>query len=303
MFSREQFRSILEEAQQGRTAALEVETAGTVRVRLFRPAERLLLLGGGHVAQPVCHIAAMLGFAVTVADDRAAYITPARFPEAAARICAPFGEAIAQFAVGPGDYVAILTRGHQWDAACLRAVLRGTMPRYLGMIGSKRRVGAQRAMLAEEGIPTARIDALHAPIGLSIGALTPQEIAVSIAAELVQARRAGAPVQKSSVLQTEDTDLRLLEALCDDCPRAVLLVTEAEGSTPAKPGALMTVDATGATVGTIGGGEMEYAALAAARQLIGTGRSELLPLDLGGAVTGDAMACGGRATVLLADLP
>ena len=106
-------QTLLEQIKNGSPASLTFEVEGTSYLRNFRPMERLILLGGGHVAQPLCRYGADLGFAVTVADDRPAFANRARFPEAGAVLCDAFPNAIRQLAIGEGDYVAVITRGHR----------------------------------------------------------------------------------------------------------------------------------------------------------------------------------------------
>lgn len=142
-----QFISILQSIEQGKSAALQLEIDGQQYTRNYLPKERLILLGGGHIAQPLCTIASMLGFSVVVVDDRPMFVNKPRFPEADQLVCDDFPHAIEQLEVRPGDYIAVITRGHRYDADCLRTILAGTMPKYLGMIGSRRRTVALLELL------------------------------------------------------------------------------------------------------------------------------------------------------------
>lgn len=299
------FDRIRSAAQAHTPATLELEIEGTAYFRNFLPRERLLLLGGGHIAQPLCTFAAALEFVVTVVDDRPSFANQTRFPEASEILCDSFPSAIRQFGICPGDYVAVITRGHRHDADCLRTILSGPMPQYLGMIGSKRRTVELLRLLEEEGFDRALLDRIHTPIGLPIGALTPQEIAVSIAGELVQCRRAEtARRSKSRILTCEEIDPELLRLLSDrEAGKALLLVYETSGSTPAKSGALMAVDRQFRTAGTIGGGCSEDAALREAWRMIGTGARRCVTIDMSNDVAGDeGMVCGGQMKVLIADV-
>ena len=228
----------------GQTASMTFSAEGNTYVRNLRPQERLLLLGGGHISQPLCRYAADLDFRVTVADDRPSFANSSRFPEAEKIICADFPHAIEEAAVTSNDYVAVLTRGHRYDADCLRALLRGDFPRYLGMIGSKRRVTALFRMLEEEGFSRSDLDRIHAPIGVDINALTVKEIALSIAAELVGCRRQDTNRRShATVLAMENIDYGLWRSLAeDDTPKSLLIVYDTSGSTPVLSGAMMTVD-------------------------------------------------------------
>ena len=150
--------------------------------------ERLILCGGGHVSLEVAHIAQRLEFELAVIDDRPEFASPERFPMAARVVCAPFLKALDALGSRESDYYVILTRGHAHDRDCLEHVLRGKYA-YAGMIGSRTKVAAVKAALEAAGIAREILDGVHSPIGLSIGAQTPAEIAVSIAAELVPEKR------------------------------------------------------------------------------------------------------------------
>lgn len=150
----------------------------------------ILILGGGHIALPLVRIASLLGFRVIVVDDRPEFAYKNRFPEADRVICDNFEQALAGFDIGPGTYTVIVTRGHEHDRDCLRMVTKRPAA-YIGMIGSRRKVKAVMKQLAEEGIPPEKLAAVFSPIGLDIGAETPEEIALSIMAEVVNIYRSG----------------------------------------------------------------------------------------------------------------
>ena len=152
------------------------------------PREKLLILGGGHVGQALASMAAGLDFEVTVVDDRKDFAAPGRFPASVKTVCAGYTDAIRSFPFDSATYAVILTRGHLFDLECIRGVL-GKTYRYAGFIGSARKTKLLRAQAAGDGFDKARVDALHAPIGLEIAAETPAEIAVSILGEIVAVRR------------------------------------------------------------------------------------------------------------------
>ena len=165
------------------------ETAGTITIREpVLPQERLIVLGGGHIALHVSAIGARCGFEVCVVDDRPDFANSERFPEAARVLCDRFENGIQTLGVTPFDYVVVITRGHRHDADCLRALLALPESAYLGMIGSRRRTREQLRQLQEEGYDAARLQKICTPIGLNIGAETPEEIAVIIAAEMIAVR-------------------------------------------------------------------------------------------------------------------
>ena len=258
-----QFEELYQAVRAGKPTSLTFEAEGTTYIRNFRPEERLILLGGGHIAQPVCRYAADLGFSVTVVDDRPSFANRTRFPYANEILCDAVPDALRTLKVNESDYIAVITRGHRYDADCLRAILPGTFPYYLGMIGSKRRVIALLQLLEDEGFPRDALDRIHTPIGVAIGALTVKEIAISIVAELIQCRRQKMNRRsRETILAAEDIDLPLLEFLArDETPKALLTIYETSGSTPVKSGAMMAVGRDFRAVGTIGGGCSENAVL------------------------------------------
>ena len=148
----------------------------------------LLIFGGGHVSRHLSRSAVMAGFRVTVVDDRPEYANMQRFPEAHRTLAVDFDAAWDQMAVRPSTSIVIVTRGHKYDERVLERAVR-TPARYIGMIGSKRKVIATFEHLVGRGISRELLRNIHAPIGLAIGASTAEEIAVSITAELIAARR------------------------------------------------------------------------------------------------------------------
>lgn len=150
----------------------------------------LLILGGGHIAQPLAAMANILGYRITVVDDRPAFANSARFPGADRVICQDFVQALRGFEISPRTFVVIVTRGHRHDKLCLREVASRPAA-YVGMIGSRRRVKALLSELEEEGIPPESLARVYSPIGLDIAAETPEEIAAGILAELINVHRGG----------------------------------------------------------------------------------------------------------------
>ena len=300
----QEFSRVLRETEDGRSSAIERTVDGARYVRRFVPEDRLILLGGGHIAKPLCHIAAMLDFAVTVVDDRPSFANTERFPEAARVVCDGFAHAIEQLQIRPTDYICVITRGHRWDGECLRQILRGEYPSYLGMIGSRRRVTGLLGLLREEGFDAEKLSAIHTPIGLKIGAETPAEIAVSICAELISHRRSHSPEDGEEVLERTDTDFSLLRFVAEDsAPAALMTVISTRGSTPVESGAIMATDEIGRIYGTIGGGCGEAEVMREARRLIGTGQTRVVEVDMTNDVAEEeGMVCGGKMRVLVEDI-
>jgi len=161
---------------------------GALRVMFesIRPRASLIICGAGHVGQAVSSIGRLLNYRVTVIDDRAEFASRQHFPdETIELIVSPFQKALREISIRKSTAIIIVTRGHQHDEACLREVLHSEAG-YIGMIGSKRRVRAVFDQLIGEGYSRQQVERVHAPIGLPIGARTPEEIAVSIMAEIIQ---------------------------------------------------------------------------------------------------------------------
>ena len=161
-------------------------------VRLFVDpivgAQRLIIVGAGHIAVPLCALGAMLGFHVTVIDDRASFANRERFPDADEIVVKEFTAAIDSLALDGHCYLVSVTRGHSFDEEVVRAALMQPCG-FVGMIGSRRRVKATLERLGESGVPAERLADVHAPLGVAIGGETPEEIAVSIIAEIIRERR------------------------------------------------------------------------------------------------------------------
>ncbi len=152
------------------------------------PPASLYIFGAGHVSINLYKIAKNSGFDVTVVDDREAYANRERFPEAKEVIAEDFDRALARLAPNESSYLVIVTRGHRDDMRVLRWAVQ-TPARYIGMIGSRRKTITIFQELTKEGLAAELFDRVHAPVGLDIGAVTPEEIAVAITAELIASRR------------------------------------------------------------------------------------------------------------------
>jgi xanthine dehydrogenase accessory factor len=158
----------------------------------LEPIERtptLLIAGGGHVGQATARVASWLGFDVVVVDDRPAFTQPSLYPDGVHTICGDIPKEIGTFSINSTTYILIVTRGHRHDGVVLKECIHSPAA-YIGMIGSRRKVHIIRKGFIEDGIATAEdFERVHAPVGLDIGALSVEEIAVSIIAELVAIRR------------------------------------------------------------------------------------------------------------------
>jgi xanthine dehydrogenase accessory factor len=191
----DQLEAIADAIERGQPArlALEVQTeAGHERITLnIPPRARLYIAGAGHIGCAVARHAIALDFDITIVDDRPDLL--ARMPSGARTVCSAIAEHLAQANIDDDAYCLIVTRGHRHDQQALAAVLescsrRGTTPRYIGMIGSRRKIKVIFDDLESRGTPRQQLASVHAPVGLPIGAQTVEEIAISIAAQLVQVR-------------------------------------------------------------------------------------------------------------------
>ncbi len=174
------------------------------------------IFGAGHVGQATARIAALAGFSIVACDDRPQFANPARFPDAAEIYAEEWEKIFSKLDLSEFSYIVITTRGHKDDLRVLRWALT-TRARYVGLIGSKRKVISLFKLLAEEGVPRETLDHVRAPIGLEVGALTPEEIAVSIVAEMIAVRRhAALPLSKSHPGEDETPQSLAQEVVKDD---------------------------------------------------------------------------------------
>jgi len=163
-----------------------------IYLELHHPPAEMVIVGAGHLAQPLCTLGALLGLRVRVLDDRPEFATRERFPEAHEVRRVDFSDPFAAGKLHLWSHVLLVTRGHRYDFECLREVLQHEpLPAYVGMIGSRRRVRATFEALLQEGFSRELLSKVRAPIGLDIGGETPAEIAVAVAAEIVQLWRGG----------------------------------------------------------------------------------------------------------------
>jgi xanthine dehydrogenase accessory factor len=183
---------MLEVSESGLRHTTRIEPNGSRRIFVdpISGAQRLIIVGAGHIAQPLATLGSMLGFHVTVIDDRHQFANRERFPTANEIIVRPFRDAISSLKLDKHCYLISVTRGHAYDEEAVDAALRQPCG-FVGMIGSRRRVRTTLDRLIEAGIPRDRAEQVHAPLGLDIGAETPEEIAVAIIAEIIRERRTG----------------------------------------------------------------------------------------------------------------
>lgn len=255
----------------------------------------LVVLGAGHVGREVAQLGRQLDFRVFVLDPRPDFANMEQLPWAEKIICKSFDEAMDELPVYANSWFCIMTPGHDNDTQCARLAL--TRPHaYVGMIGSRAKVATARKRLSEAGLPDELIAALHAPIGLDIGAETPAEIAVSIMAEIVQLRGR----ERQIILETPLVEM--LEA--EDGPAVLTTVTWKHGSGPRAEGSRMLVRPDGSIAGTVGGGSVEVAVIRQALDLLAGGADfDLREYDLSASEASTlGMVCGGQIRVMFEHL-
>ena len=250
--------------------------------------KRLVVCGAGHVALCVAFLGVTLGWQVTVIEDREEFAAKAREAGAQLVICRPFGEALEEIEGDGMTAFVVMTREHVHDVECLRKILPKTYG-YAGMMGSRSRAEDVRKQLLAEGFDAEKTAQLHMPIGLAIGSRTPEEIAVSVAAELI------------SVMNTRDPDEGfppgMAEELAGGAKGVLAMITEKQGEAPRRPGTKMLVREDGSFLGTVGGGYAEAMILEAARKMISEGQpaSRLIRISM----KKGTMYCGGEIEVFL----
>ena len=266
----------------------------------FGAVPQLVVCGGGHVATAVVRQAKLLGLPVLAIDDREEFARQLRAAGADTVLCAPFTQALQDVPGGAETYFAVLTRSHAFDLDCLTQILQKPAA-YVGMMGSRGRAALVRRQLLEAGLDSQRVESICAPIGISIGAQTAAEIALSILAQIVQTKNARP--------QTEGYPIALLDAIVQaekaHTPAVLATIIARHGSTPRDVGAKMLILPDGSTVGSVGGGIMEHYTVQAALKLFAqdTPALQCLQLSADGKNEDAAIAaCGGSMEVLLQTL-
>ncbi|MBR3335215.1 MAG: XdhC family protein [Clostridia bacterium] len=250
--------------------------------------KRLVICGAGHVALCVIRIGVMLGYEITVIEDRSEFAEKAGEAGAHQVICKPFGEALDEIGGDPMTAFVIMTREHSYDVECLRRILQRPSA-YIGMMGSRSRTEQIRQQMLEEGYDPRKVEQIHMPIGLKIGSRTPEEIAVSVAAELISVLNAADP--------SEGFPPGMAEELAEDPSGILAMIVEKSGEAPRRPGTKMLVRTDGSFLGTVGGGYAEAEILKTARQMTAEGdrKSRVVRITM----KKGTMHCGGEIAVFL----
>jgi xanthine dehydrogenase accessory factor len=188
----EPLREAVDQLRAGHPATVPVRVQKpkeTVEYRInLESAPKVVIAGGGHVGKALAPLMVPLGFRVSVIDDRADFANAERFPPPVEPVLGDINKTLTDWPIDANTYVVIVTRGHKHDERALLAVI-DSPAKYIGMIGSKRKIAVIFEDLMHEGIPKEKLDRVHAPIGIAIRCITPEEIGLSIAAELVSVRR------------------------------------------------------------------------------------------------------------------
>ena len=284
---------------------------------------KLVICGAGHVSMAVIAIGKLLGMHVTVIDDRQELVQNAIAKGADEAVCKGFEEALREIRGDNDTYYVIVTRGHRYDMDCLRILARKRYA-YIGMIGSRKKVRLVMETLVEEGVAKEFLDNVYAPIGLNIGAETPEEIAVAIMAQIIEVknkakRTLGFPGEIMKALQAEGRDSLVMAT-----------IIARQGSSPRGVGSKMLIAKDSSIIGTIGGGLVEGSAIARGKQMLQDEERGAVAMERGamtmecgpavmehepavmehgpvimyvdmsaGAAEEDGMVCGGRVQVLL----
>lgn len=266
---------------------------------------KMIICGAGHVSMPIIRMGKRLGFMVTVIEDRPKFADHARAAGADQVLCELFSDGLSKIRGDSDSWFIIVTRGHRYDTECLEAILRKPYA-YVGMMGSRRRVAIVKDQLEAKGVCREALDGVHTPIGLKIGAETPEEIAVSVMAEIIQVKNAGFGKDgKAERCRTGGYSTELLDAVLDpDDSREKVLATiiSRKGSAPRSVGTKMLIRADGTTVDTIGGGCIESEVIRKALLMM---RAEdegfrLCTVDMtADAAEDEGMVCGGVVEVML----
>ena len=286
-------------------ANIKINDEESVLAEVFKREHRLIVFGAGHVGYHLCHFASKVGFNTIVVDDRPYFANKEKFGDDIQVICNTFENAFEILDIHEEDYVVIVTRGHKHDKFCLEKILSLDELNYIGMIGSKRRVKIMKEELIEEGYSKEKIENIYSPIGLNIGAVTPEEIAISILAEIISVKRIGKLAVKNEPIKVSNScelNKDVLEALAKSQNEKMSLVTviSTKGSTPRKAGSKMIVYDSGKIIGTIGGGCAEAKIIKDADLMDGIKNLKIETIDMTGEIAEEeGMVCGGKMTVLI----
>lgn len=271
---------------------------GGVRVfcEILGREKKLVICGGGHVSIPVIQMGRMIGLKVTVLEDRPMFADNARRAGAHEVICESFEEGLKKIEGDEGTFFVIVTRGHRYDQVCLENIVRKKHA-YIGMIGSKKRVAIVKEEVIAGGADPEVVDKVYTPIGLHIGAETPEEISIAIMAEIIEVKN-----KNRGVGGYPKEIMRSILEEKEEMHKVLATIVTRKGSAPRGVGAKMLIRPDGSCIGTIGGGCVEADIMR--RALVMIREEETKPKLCNIEITGrfaeeEGMVCGGIIDVLL----
>jgi xanthine dehydrogenase accessory factor len=281
-------------------------------VEPFSPQATLLVFGSGHIAECLASLGKILSYQVIVIDDRPEYANEERFLAADRIYCGNFIEMMEKVPIHNQCYAVLATRGHRTDAICLSHLVTKKLP-YIGMVGSKRKVRSIFSLLKDQGLCLNQQINIFAPVGLDIESETPQEIALSILAEIQLIRFGGTGMPLSSIKKSEkihakenrrmrqDLDILKVMAKAQEAKRdfASVTIVETTGHVPRGVGSRMIVWEDGTHYSTIGGGRRENEIKELAVQCLKEGKTYRQEVDFEGHYDSFEPVCGGRYTFFI----
>lgn len=280
---------------QPKSALIEVDRE-SVFVERLEEYKEVVICGGGHVAWPLIQLGKVLGFRVVVLEDRQEFAQICAEKGADQVIEAEFSQGLSQIKGSPNSYFIIVTRGHSFDTVCLKPILEKPAA-YIGMMGSKRRAKLVKQSMLEEGYTKQQLERIYTPIGLDILSETPEEIAVSIYAQIIAV--------KNQRLVSEGYSRPILKKLAQPGPKVLATIVKKQGSAPRDLGTKMIVTPDRSIVGTVGGGRSEADVIDKAVQMLTDGGTEYdyYVVDMTAMTDQEAldfgMVCGGVMEVFL----
>lgn len=293
------FTEYREEIEQIQDYGLVSVGGQNVFCELLGGEKKLVICGGGHVSIPIIRMGMMVGFHVTVLEDRPMFADNARRAGASQVICESFAKGLEKIEGDRDTYFVIVTRGHRYDQTCLESIVK-KQHAYIGMIGSRKRAALVKELVIEAGGDKDVVNSVHSPIGLNIGGETPEEIAVSIIAEIIEIKNQ----KRLSGGFSKEMLQAILKAPGGADKENVILTTivARKGSAPRAVGTKMLVLPDGKCVGTIGGGCAEAEVLRKALWMLRSKeqRTRLCQVNMTGRdAEAEGMVCGGVIDVFL----
>lgn len=266
-----------------------------VYVEFINENYNVVVCGAGHISISIIKMCKLLDLSVTVIDDRIKFTNDAKLAGADNVICDSFEKALSSIKGNKATFFIIVTRGHRYDQICLEKIAEKENA-YIGMIGSKVRVKKALNYLEDKGISREKLDRVHTPIGLNIGAETPAEIAVAIMAEIIEVKNK----VRSYGIYTKELYEAILDGKYDEISKTLVTIVSRRGSAPREVGTKMLVLKDGTMIGTIGGGCVEADIMQATFRTMDNQTSQLIQVDMTGVeAEEEGMVCGGIIEVFI----